>query len=68
MFPRNIADWVWSVSYTHLDVYKRQDIVGARVVKILEVGVIVEWEDGLTGLLHINEMTQDHNKKPGKVL
>ncbi|MFR6111172.1 MAG: hypothetical protein ACLUIQ_07210 [Dialister invisus] len=24
-------------------------------------------EDGLTGLLHINEMTQDHNKKPGDI-
>ena len=43
------------------------DIVGARVVKILEFGVIVELEDGLTGLLHINEMTQDHNKKPGDI-
>lgn len=44
-----------------------QDIVDAKVVKILEFGVIVELEDGLTGLLHINEMTDDHNKKPGDI-
>ncbi len=43
------------------------DVVDAKVVKILEFGVIVELEDGLTGLLHINEMTQDHNKKPGDI-
>lgn len=41
------------------------DVVKVKVVKVLEFGVIVEMEDGLTGLLHINEMTQDHNKKPG---
>ncbi|MDY6084475.1 MAG: bifunctional 4-hydroxy-3-methylbut-2-enyl diphosphate reductase/30S ribosomal protein S1 [Dialister sp.] len=40
------------------------DVVDAKVVKMLEFGVIVEMEDGLTGLLHINEMTRDHNKKP----
>lgn len=44
-----------------------QDVVDAKVVKILEFGVIVELEDGLTGLLHINEMTDDHNKKPGDI-
>lgn len=44
-----------------------QEIVDAKVVKILEFGVIVELEDGLTGLLHINEMTDDHNKKPGDI-
>ena len=43
------------------------DIVDAKVVKILEFGVIVELDDGLTGLLHINEMTDDHNKKPGDI-
>lgn len=43
------------------------DVVDAKVVKILEFGVIVEMEDGLTGLLHINEMTRDHNKKPGDI-
>lgn len=43
------------------------DVVDAKVVKMLEFGVIVEMEDGLTGLLHINEMTRDHNKKPGDI-
>lgn len=43
------------------------DIVDAKVVKILEFGAIVELEDGLTGLLHINEMTDDHNKKPSDI-
>lgn len=40
------------------------DVVEAKVVKVLEFGVIIEMSDGLTGLLHINEMTDDHNKKP----
>lgn len=43
------------------------DVVDAKVVKVLEFGVIVELEDGLTGLLHINEMTRDHNKKPSDI-
>lgn len=43
------------------------DVVEAKVVKILDFGVIVEMNDGLTGLLHINEMTEDHNKKPADV-
>lgn len=42
-------------------------MVEAKVVKVLEFGVIVELEDGLTGLLHINEMTRDHNRKPGDI-
>ena len=66
------------ISFTHKDclpnpwetaVHDHQidDVVDAKVVKILEFGVIVELEDGLTGLLHINEMTDDHNKKPGDI-
>lgn len=43
------------------------DVVDAKVVKVLEFGVIVELDDGLTGLLHINEMTRDHNRKPGDI-
>lgn len=43
------------------------DVVEAKVVKVLEFGVIVELEDGLTGLLHINEMTRDHSKKPSDI-
>lgn len=43
------------------------DVVEAKVVKVLEFGVIVELEDGLTGLLHINEMTRNHSKKPSDI-
>ena len=43
------------------------DVVDAKVVKVLEFGVIVELEGGLTGLLHINEMTDDRNAKPGDI-
>ena len=39
------------------------EIVTAKVVKVLEFGVIVELADGLTGLLHVNEMTRDPGKK-----
>lgn len=66
------------ISFTHKDCLPNpwetavtdhaiDDVVPAKVVKILEFGVIVELEDGLTGLLHINEMTDDHNKKPGDI-
>lgn len=54
----------WETAATNHSI---DDVVDAKVVKILEFGVIVELEDGLTGLLHINEMTDDHNKKPGDI-
>lgn len=54
--------WETALENHHID-----DEVEAKVVKILEFGVIVELDDGLTGLLHINEMTDDHNKKPGDI-
>ena len=66
------------ISFTHKDClpdpwetsiheHALDDVVDAKVVKVLEFGVIVELEDGLTGLLHINEMTKDHNKKPSDI-
>lgn len=54
----------WETAVTNHSI---DDVVDAKVVKILEFGVIVELDDGLTGLLHINEMTDDHNKKPGDI-
>lgn len=66
------------ISFTHKDClpdpwetsiheHALDDVVDAKVVKVLEFGVIVELEDGLTGLLHINEMTKGHNKKPSDI-
>lgn len=52
---------------TSIHGHKIDDVVDAKVVKILDFGAIVELADGLTGLLHVNEMTNDHNKKPGDV-
>lgn len=52
---------------TSVHEHAEDDVVAAKVVKVLEFGVIVELEDGLTGLLHINEMTRDHNKKPSDI-
>lgn len=52
---------------TSIHEHAEDDVVDAKVVKVLEFGVIVELEDGLTGLLHINEMTRDHNKKPSDI-
>ena len=52
---------------TSIHEHAMDDVVDAKVVKVLEFGVIVELEDGLTGLLHINEMTRDHNKKPSDI-
>ena len=52
---------------TAVNDHEVDDVVEVKVIKLLEFGVIVEMEDGLTGLLHVNEMTQDHNKKPGDI-
>ncbi len=52
---------------TSIHNHQVDEVLNARVVKVLEFGVIVELEDGLTGLLHINEMTRDHNKKPSDI-
>lgn len=52
---------------TSIHNHQVDEVLNARVVKVLEFGVIVELEDGLTGLLHINEMTRDHNKKTSDI-
>jgi (E)-4-hydroxy-3-methyl-but-2-enyl pyrophosphate reductase len=54
----------WEAGIAELSI---DDVVDAKVVKVLEFGVIVELEGGLTGLLHINEMTEDRNAKPSDI-
>ena len=43
--PKSVLEWVMSVSYTHLDVYKRQIIGSNTVVKLANVGNRVLIED-----------------------
>ena len=48
--------------------YAVGDTVVGKVVKLIDFGAIVELTDGLTGLLHISEITKDRSKKVGDVL
>ncbi len=54
----------WETSVHELAI---DDVVDAKVVKVLDFGVIVEITGGLTGLLHINEMTEDREAKPSDI-
>lgn len=54
----------WETSVHELAI---DDVVDAKVVKVLDFGVIVEIAGGLTGLLHINEMTEDRDAKPSDI-
>ena len=57
--------WPASVSYTHLDVYKRQapdrlqagQRVSGTVTRLMDFGAFVEIEPGVEGLIHISEMS-----------
>lgn len=62
------------ISFTHKDTmpdpwhalaenYTQGDIATGKVVKVMEFGAIVELKDGLTGLLHVSEITKDRSEK-----
>lgn len=48
--------------------YEVGDAVVGKVVKLIDFGAIVELADGLTGLLHVSEITKDRTKKAADVL
>lgn len=52
----------------NIENYAVSDAVVGKVVKLIDFGAIVELEDGLTGLLHISEITKDRSKKVADVL
>ncbi|KAJ49320.1 30S ribosomal protein S1 [Clostridium tetanomorphum DSM 665] len=48
--------------------YKIGDIVEGKVVKNLDFGVIVQLEDGIEGLVHISEISEERILKPSDVI
>ena len=54
----------WKV---HVDTIKAGDIVEGKVVKFMAFGAFVELFPGVEGLVHINEITDEHIAKPSDV-
>ncbi|MFL0196690.1 30S ribosomal protein S1 [Clostridium sp. WILCCON 0269] len=48
--------------------YKLNDIVDGIVSKAINIGAFVEIEQGLEGLVHISEISDEHVTKPSEVL
>ena len=46
---KKVTKWSWSVSYTHLDVYKRQGWLGAQIFKGGSLGLIGNIVVGIVG-------------------
>ncbi|PID56089.1 30S ribosomal protein S1 [candidate division KSB3 bacterium] len=44
------------------------DNVGGRIVRLTDFGAFVELDNGVEGLLHVSEISQQHVKKPEDVL
>lgn len=49
--------------HTLIENYSDGDVATGKVVKMLDFGAIVELSDGLTGLLHVSEITKNPNEK-----
>lgn len=48
--------------------YHVNDIVSAKVVKLVDFGAFVELESGIEGLVHISQIAEKHIGKPSEVL
>ncbi len=48
--------------------YKVGEIIGGKIVKLLDFGVFVELEPGLDGLVHISQISDKHIAKPSDIL
>lgn len=48
--------------------YKVNDIVEGTVVNLIDIGAFVQIEDGIEGLVHISEISDDRIAKPSDVL
>ena len=62
---KNIKEDPWEKA---LDNHKIGTIEDGTVVKLVEFGAFVELKDGLEGLLHISEISEDRILKPDEVL
>lgn len=48
--------------------YSKGDIVKGRVSKLVSFGAFVDIGDGVEGLVHISELSEDHVEKPSQVV
>ena len=62
---KDVAEDPWKLAISK---YKVGEIVEGKVVKLLDFGAFVELEDGLEGLVHITEISDDRILKPSDVL
>lgn len=47
---------------------KVNSIVSGKVIKIIQVGAIIELKDGIEGLVHISEISEERISKPSDIL
>lgn len=62
---KDVAKEPWAV---HGGNIKEGDIVEGKVVRLTSFGAFVELFDGIEGLVHISEITDEHITKPADVL
>jgi small subunit ribosomal protein S1 len=62
---KDVAKEPWTV---HGGNIKEGDIIEGKVVRLTSFGAFVELFDGIEGLVHISEITDEHITKPGDVL
>lgn len=62
---KDVAKEPWTV---HGGNIKEGDIVEGKVVRLTSFGAFVELFDGIEGLVHISEITDEHITKPADVL
>lgn len=48
--------------------YHVEDIVKGRVVRLMNFGAFVEIEEGIEGLIHISELSEQHVTRPAEVV
>ena len=62
---KDIAKEPWTVHSSHI---KEGDVIEGKVVRLTSFGAFVEIFDGVEGLVHITEITDDNITKPADVL
>ncbi|WP_027625575.1 30S ribosomal protein S1 [Clostridium lundense] len=62
---KDVAEDPWKLAVAK---YKTGEVVEGKIVKLLDFGAFVELEDGIEGLVHITEISEDRILKPSDVL
>ncbi len=62
---KDITEEPWTL---HSEEIKEGDIVDGKIVRLVAFGAFVEIFEGIEGLVHISEITDEHIAKPSEVL